>query len=166
MTVAAVLGNPSSRTLLIASAPAVVFALVSFVPFLTVVVRRLHDAGHSGGWVLLLLFLVWAGNTAVDALPDNPVAYCVQLLAPLCLLLIGLLPFQGLQVPRGRGAQGGLVFARERQAGDEDATRPAAAVVEHVGADRLDRAHHAPEAARYRHPFDGRGDAPVFDPKA
>jgi uncharacterized membrane protein YhaH (DUF805 family) len=92
MTVAAVLGNPSSRTLLIASAPAVVFALVSFVPFLTVVVRRLHDAGHSGGWVLLLLFLVWAGNTAVDALPDNPVAYCVQLLAPLCLLLIGLLP--------------------------------------------------------------------------
>ena len=37
------------------SALATVFWLGSFLPFLAVYVRRLHDTGHSGWWILLNL---------------------------------------------------------------------------------------------------------------
>ena len=42
-------------------APAVIFSLAVFLPTVAVIVRRLHDAGRTGWWVLLGLFPVIGG---------------------------------------------------------------------------------------------------------
>jgi uncharacterized membrane protein YhaH (DUF805 family) len=61
----------------------VIFALGSLVPCLALVVRRLHDTGHSGGWIfislvplvggiILLVYLVTDSQSGDNAYGPNP----------------------------------------------------------------------------------------------
>lgn len=54
----------------------VIVALGLLIPGLAVLVRRYHDAGHSGWWVLLWIipiagFVVWLIFTLTDSKPPN-----------------------------------------------------------------------------------------------
>ena len=54
----------------------VIVGLGLFLPGLAVLVRRYHDAGHSGWWILLLLvplvgIIVWLIFTLTDSKPPN-----------------------------------------------------------------------------------------------
>jgi uncharacterized membrane protein YhaH (DUF805 family) len=53
-----------------------IVGLALFLPGLAVLVRRYHDAGHSGWWVLLLIvpivgIVVWLIFTLTDSKPPN-----------------------------------------------------------------------------------------------
>lgn len=61
-----------------------IYALAAFIPGLSVLVRRLHDTGRSGGWVLisflpiiggivLLVFTLEAGHTGDNQYGANPI---------------------------------------------------------------------------------------------
>lgn len=61
------------------------FSLVTFLPGLSVMVRRLHDTGHSGwwfwiilipivGWIILLYWMIKAGDAGDNAYGSDPLA--------------------------------------------------------------------------------------------
>ena len=63
---------------IIGTAPAIsaITALALFLPGLAVLVRRFHDADHSGWWVLILLvpvvgLVIWLIFTLTDSKPPN-----------------------------------------------------------------------------------------------
>ena len=67
---------------------AIVFFLVMFVPSLAVTVRRLHDIGRSGWWVLLFL-----GGDIFDAIGDEITEYdpTLAIIFSLAAIAIGIL---------------------------------------------------------------------------
>jgi uncharacterized membrane protein YhaH (DUF805 family) len=63
----------------------IVWSLATFIPGMSLLVRRLHDVGFSGWWVLLFIILMVCGMF-------SPIFAIIWFLMSLCILVLLVLP--------------------------------------------------------------------------